>query len=206
MPAKQGDSLRQYRKKRDSRRSGEPSGQRAGRRRGKRPRFVVQQHDATGMHYDFRLEHDGVLKSWAVPKGPSADPGDKRLAMPTEDHPLSYAGFEGVIPEGEYGAGPVIVWDSGTYQNETENSSGEGIDAGEAIRHGHLKFRLNGEKLRGSYSLTRMKGGGRERWLLVKVSDEFAAGHAKAPEAGPESVKSGKTIKQMAGDGARRSI
>jgi DNA ligase D-like protein (predicted 3'-phosphoesterase) len=193
------DSLSRYREKRNVRRSGEPSARR-GRGSRKRPRFVVQQHDATGMHYDFRLESGGVLKSWAVPKGPSDDPDDKRLAMPTEDHPLGYAGFEGVIPDGEYGAGPVIVWDSGTYQNETTDSSGEPVDVGEAIEHGHLRFRLDGQKLRGSWSLTRMGGGGRERWLLVKVADQYAAGRSRARKGGygAGSVESGKTIEEMA--------
>jgi DNA ligase D-like protein (predicted 3'-phosphoesterase) len=165
---------------------------------------VVQQHDATGMHFDFRLESSGVLKSWAVPRGPSLDPGDKRLAMPTEDHPLGYAGFEGVIPEGEYGAGPVIVWDRGTYDNETEGSPGQPIDLDEAIERGHVRVRLHGRKLRGGYALTRMGGRGRQRCLLVKTADEFAAGHGRSAEPRPESVKSGKTIEQMAA-GRRRS-
>jgi DNA ligase D-like protein (predicted 3'-phosphoesterase) len=171
-----------------------------------KPRFVVQQHDATRMHYDFRLESSGVLKSWSVPKGPSIDPGEKRLALPTEDHPLEYADFEGVIPEGEYGAGPVIVWDSGTYDNETRDRDGNLIDLDEAIRRGHVRVRLHGKKLHGDYALTRIGGdGGRERWLLVKAADEYAAGHEQAAEPGPESVKSGKTIEQLAAAGQGRS-
>jgi bifunctional non-homologous end joining protein LigD len=197
------DKLTEYRKKRDTGRSGEPSGKGSRRSRGKRPRFVVQQHDATSNHYDFRLESGGVLKSWAVPKGPSADPGDKRLAMPTEDHPLSYAGFEGLIPAGEYGAGPVIVWDTGTYTNETEDPAGHPVDVGPAIEHGHVKFCLNGQKLRGRYTLTRMGGGGRERWLLVKMADEHAARKGHPAEDAPESVKSGRTIGEVAGDAKR---
>lgn len=197
------DSLSRYQERRNLRRSGEPPARRGGRGRRQRPKFVVQQHDATGMHYDFRLESGGVLKSWAVPKGPSADPGDKRLAMPTEDHPLGYAGFEGVIPEGEYGAGPVIVWDQGTYQNETTASSGEPVGVDEAIERGHVRFRLDGRKLRGTWSLTRMGGGGKERWLLVKVADQYAAGHSRARKGSfaAESVKSGKTIGEMAAGG-----
>jgi DNA ligase D-like protein (predicted 3'-phosphoesterase) len=193
------DSLSRYRDKRNVRRSGEPSARR-GRGSRKRPGFVVQQHDATGMHYDFRLESGGVLKSWAVPKGPSDDPDDKRLAMPTEDHPLGYAGFEGVIPEGEYGAGPVIVWDQGTYENQTKASSGEPVGLDEAIEHGHVRFKLDGKKLRGAWSLTRMGGGRKERWLLVKVADQYAAGRSKARKGsfGAKSVKSGKTIEEMA--------
>jgi DNA ligase D-like protein (predicted 3'-phosphoesterase) len=202
--SQQQDALGRYRERRDPQRSGEPAGQRPARGRRGKPRFVVQQHDARRMHYDFRLECSGVLKSWAVPRGPSPDPGDKRLAVQTEDHPLDYAGFEGVIPEGEYGAGPVIVWDGGTYDNETHDSAGAPVGIDEAIERGHVRVRLHGRKLRGSYSLTRISGGSRPRWLLVKVADEYAAGHQKAAEPGPESVKSGKTIEQLAAGRGRR--
>lgn len=210
MPAKQShaqnggtDSLSRYRAKRHPGRSGEPDGQQASRPgHDHQPQFVVQQHDATAMHYDFRLEHDGVLKSWAVPKGPSADPQVKRLAMPTEDHPLDYASFEGVIPAGEYGGGPVIVWDTGTWSNETEHN-GDPVDVGEALRRGHLRFRLDGQKLHGAWALTRTGGAqgsghdDRERWLLVKVNDQFADGRSRAHRLGPESVKSGRTITEL---------
>jgi len=196
--------LSRYRAKRHPGRSGEPGGQRVTRREDGHPlQFVVQQHDATAMHYDFRLEHDGVLKSWAVPRGPSADPQVKRLAMPTEDHPLDYASFEGVIPAGEYGGGPVIVWDTGTWCNETEHN-GDPVDAGEALRRGHLRFRLDGRKLHGAWALTRTggargsgSGGDRERWLLVKVNDQFADGRSRAHRLGPESVRSGRTIAEL---------
>src|SRR5918996_6665319 len=134
MPRKE-DSLAEYRRKRDPGKSPEPAGRARRRRRGG-TRFVIQQHDATAMHWDFRLEAAGVLKSWAVPKGPSTDPREKRLAMPTEDHPLHYATFEGVIPEGEYGGGPVIVWDHGTYEPEVDPSKG--------LKQGKLKFTLHG--------------------------------------------------------------
>src|SRR3954454_19973431 len=123
------------------------------------PIFVIQKHDATSLHYDFRLEVDGVLKSWAVPKGPSPDPRDKRLAMQVEDHPLSYGNFEGVIPEGEYGAGPVIVWDTGPYRNLSEKPTGQ------ALEEGHASFWLDGKKVKGGYSLRHI---GDTRWLLVK--------------------------------------
>ena len=193
---KRSDSLSQYRAKRDFGRTPEPPAS-AGRRR-KEPRFVIQQHDATAMHYDFRLEVDGVLKSWAVPKGPSTDPRDKRLAMPTEDHPMGYASFEGVIPKGEYGGGPVIVWDQGTYRNLTERDDHE-VPMGEALRRGHAKFWLEGTKLRGGYALTRTPVGGsaREKWLLVKLRDEQADARRNPVSTQPESVISGRTIDEM---------
>ncbi|HEX9375773.1 MAG TPA: DNA polymerase ligase N-terminal domain-containing protein [Actinomycetota bacterium] len=194
MPRK--DALESYREKRDFRRTPEPSARR-GRRTGE-PRFVIQQHDATALHYDVRLEADGVLKSWAVPKGPSTDPRDKRLAMPTEDHPLAYAGFEGVIPEGEYGAGPVIVWDTGTYRNLTERDGRE-VPVGEAVDRGHVKVWLKGKKLTGGYAFTRTPVGrdGREKWLLVKLKDEAADARRNPVSTQPESVLSGRTIEDL---------
>jgi DNA ligase D-like protein (predicted 3'-phosphoesterase) len=186
------DRLRRFREKRDFSKTPEPHGRgRQGRGRGE-PRFVIQKHAASSLHYDFRLEADGVLKSWAVPKGPSLDPREKRLAMPTEDHPLAYGDFEGVIPEGQYGAGEVIVWDTGTYRVIGDEP------AGEALADGHLSFWLEGEKLRGGYALTRMGGGGRERWLLVKKDDEGADRRRNPVSTQPESVRSGKTIEQLA--------
>src|SRR6266550_1865439 len=140
------ESLKTYRKKRDFKRTPEPSGEPA-RRRSKLPMFVIQKHDATRLHYDFRIEAEDVLKSWAVPKGPSTNPLDKRLAMPTEDHPMSYARFEGVIPEGNYGAGPVIVWDIGTYRNLSD------VPVEEALRKGHVKIWIDGKKVKGGYAL-----------------------------------------------------
>ncbi|MGH7563623.1 MAG: DNA polymerase ligase N-terminal domain-containing protein, partial [Gemmatimonadota bacterium] len=148
------DTLDEYRRKRDFRKAKEPRGGKKGKA-GRR--FVIQKHAASSLHYDFRLEADGVLKSWAVPKGPSTDPRDKRLAMPTEDHPLDYHDFEGVIPEGEYGAGAVIVWDRGTYRNLTDD--GDEVPVARAIDDGHLKIWLDGEKLRGGYALTRIGKG-----------------------------------------------
>jgi DNA ligase D-like protein (predicted 3'-phosphoesterase) len=182
--------LGSYRAKRDFRRSPEPKGRR--RRSTKRPRFVIQKHDATSLHYDFRLEAGGLLKSWAVPKGPSTDPREKRLAMPTEDHPLDYADFEGVIPEGEYGAGAVIVWDAGTYRNLGD----EPVE--QALERGHASVWLEGAKLRGGYALTRMGRGKRERWLLVKMDDEGADRRRNPVSTQPESVVSGRTIEDVA--------
>ena len=154
--------------------------------------FVVQKHDASRLHYDFRLEISGVLVSWAVPKGPSMNPAEKRLAIRTEDHPLEYADFEGVIPEGEYGAGSVIVWDSGSYRNLGE----EPLE--QALAGGHAAVWLEGEKLRGGYALTRIGNGKRERWLLVKMDDEGADRRRNPVSTQPESVLSGKTVEQIA--------
>jgi DNA ligase D-like protein (predicted 3'-phosphoesterase) len=192
------DALKRYRDKRDFARTPEPRSGRA--RRARRPIFVVQKHDATSLHYDVRLEAGGVLKSWAVPKGPSTDPRDKRLAMPTEDHPMSYARFEGVIPEGEYGAGPVIVWDTGTYRNLTEESGRE-VPVEEALRDGHLKVWLEGRKLTGGWSLRRVggrMGQGREKWLLVKLRDETADARRRPTSSQPESVLTGRTVEEVA--------
>ena len=191
------DHLEDYRRKRDFRRTGEPRGSRR-RRAGDAPRFVVQKHDARSLHYDFRLEADGVLKSWAVPKGPSVDPAEKVFATPTEDHPLEYADFEGVIPEGQYGAGPVLVWDCGTYRNLTEDH-GEQVPVAEAISRGHLAVRLEGQKLTGGYALTRMRRrGGSPGWLLVKMRDEAASARRDPRQAQPESVRTGRTMEQVA--------
>lgn len=189
------DKLKAYREKRDFRRTPEPSG--GPRRRGKRPRFVIQKHDASTLHYDFRLEVEGVLKSWAVPKGPSTNPKDKRLAMPTEDHPLGYGDFEGIIPEGQYGAGTVLVWDSGTYRNITEKD-GQEVAVEHAIEDGHLAVWLEGRKLEGGYALTQIGGGKSRRWLLVKMDDEEADARRNPVSTEPESVLSGRTIDQVA--------
>jgi DNA ligase D-like protein (predicted 3'-phosphoesterase) len=190
-------SLGAYRDKRDPTRTPEPAGRR--RRRGSqgRPRFVVQKHDATSLHYDFRLEAAGVLKSWAIPKGPSTNPKDKRLAMPTEDHPLEYADFEGVIPEGEYGAGPVIVWDAGTYRNRTEKD-GKPVPVEQAVEDGHVAVWLEGRKLTGGFALTRIGRGRRERWLLVKMDDEGADARRRPLKTEPRSVVSGRGIEEVA--------
>jgi DNA ligase D-like protein (predicted 3'-phosphoesterase) len=166
----QRGSLDSYRSKRDFRRTEEPPGGR--RKPSKQPRFVIQKHDASRLHYDFRLEIDGVLVSWAVPKGPSTAPKDKRLAMRTENHPLEYADFEGVIPEGEYGAGTVQIWDAGTYRNLKEKD-GKEVAMAKGLTEGHIAFWLEGKKLKGGYALTRM--GKSQRWLLVKMKDEEKA-------------------------------
>lgn len=191
------DNLTEYRRKRDLRKSPEPSGK---RKASKKTRFVIQKHDASSLHYDFRLEADGVLKSWAVPKGPSTDPREKRLAMPTEDHPLDYVDFEGVIPEGHYGAGSVIVWDTGEYRN-LSTSKGEEVPLADAIEGGHATVWLEGKKLKGGYALTRVAKGKSERWILVKMKDESADARRNPIKTQPESALSGRTVEEVAEEG-----
>ncbi|HEX5794502.1 MAG TPA: DNA polymerase ligase N-terminal domain-containing protein [Geminicoccaceae bacterium] len=184
-------SLEEYRRRRDPRRTPEPAGRRGPA--GKRPRFVVQEHKARSHHFDFRLEVDGVLKSWAVPKGPSTDPRDKRLAVPVEDHPLDYADFEGVIPKGQYGAGAVVVWDRGSYDNLTEED-GAPKPVAKALADGHLLVRLHGQKLKGGYALQRVATGEAERWLLIKTRDEAADARRRPTATQPRSVLTGRTV------------
>ncbi len=186
------ERLSEYRDKR-KRGSGEPAGEAAGGGRRGEPRFVIQKHDASSLHYDFRLEVDGVLRSWAVPKGPSTDPREKRLAIQVEDHPLDYADFEGMISEGNYGAGSVIVWDAGTYRNLDEEQS-----MAAAIEDGHVKVRLAGEKLNGGWTLQRTSGGAKPRWLLIKRDDEDADARRNPESTEPESVASGRTVEEVA--------
>lgn len=185
--------LREYRSKRDFRRTSEPKGKR--RARPHTSRWVIQCHDASSLHYDLRLEADGVLRSWAVPKGPSTDPSEKRLATRTEDHPVEYVDFEGVIPEGAYGGGAVIVWDIGTYRNLTTDDDGEEIPVAEAIEGGHVSVWLDGEKLRGGYSLIRFRGD--KDWLLVKRDDEEADARRNPTSTQRRSVVSGRTVEQV---------
>lgn len=162
------------------------------------PVFVIQKHAASRLHYDVRLEIDGVLASWAVPKGPSLDPHDKRLAVHVEDHPLEYGAFEGIIPEGEYGGGTVMIWDRGTYTPETDMADGLG--------RGDLKFTLHGDKLAGSWALVRMRprpGEKAENWLLIKHRDDHArpAGEYDIAAALPDSASTGRTMEQIADGG-----
>lgn len=202
--AENSDALQRYRSKRHADRTPEPMGGEPAP--GGKPRFVVQKHSARSLHYDFRLESGDVLYSWAVPKGPSTDPRDKRLAMRTEDHPLDYIDFEGVIPRGEYGGGEVIVWDTGTYRNETgtgrragRGSAGKDPTVADAVEHGHVTVWLEGEKLRGGYSLTRTgRDGDKERWILVKKSDAEADARRNPVSSQPASVRTGRTIEDVA--------
>jgi DNA ligase D-like protein (predicted 3'-phosphoesterase) len=188
------DTLKKYKQKRDSEKTPEPFT--SEKVSPDKPKFVVQKHDASRLHYDFRLEVDGVLKSWAIPKGPSTDPGQKRLAIPTEDHPLDYVDFEGVIPPGNYGAGTVIVWDTGTYRNLKEKN-GQKITMDASIEEGHVEFWLEGEKLKGGYALIHTGSAGRKFWLFLKMNDLEADRNGDILADRPESVLSGRTIEDL---------
>jgi bifunctional non-homologous end joining protein LigD len=189
-------SLAKYREKRNFKSTAEPAGDLKSKKAGKgKLIYVIQKHRATQLHYDFRLEFAGVLLSWAVPKGPSPDPSVKRLAMQVEDHPIEYAKFEGVIPEGEYGGGTVMIWDNGTWTPESED-----IEA--ALKKGDLKFTLNGEKLHGSWVLVRTRGFGSKSdksWLLIKHRDQFAS-TADITLQKPRSVVSNRLLAEIAGE------
>ncbi|APL94420.1 DNA ligase D [Sphingobium indicum] len=185
------DPLTAYNRKRDFSRTREPAGRR-GRRQGNG--FIVQKHDATRLHYDFRLEMDGVLKSWAVTRGPSIDPADKRLAVRTEDHPLSYATFEGTIPKGEYGGGTVMLWDEGTWEPVPGKSASD-------LEKGHLHFILHGQRMRGEWLLIRLKPRGREKrenWLLRKIEDAHAGSADDLIARNLTSIRSGRTMAEIA--------
>ena len=193
MARKPSNPLAVYNRKRDFAKTAEPAGKIAARR-GKALRFIVQKHDASRLHYDFRLELDGVLKSWAVPRGPSLDPADNRLAVRTEDHPLSYATFEGPIPKGEYGGGTVMLWDRGTWEPLP------GKDPAKTIREGHLHFTLHGERMKGEWVMFRLKPRGKEKtenWILKKVNDEFAGSPTGLIDTYLRSVKTDRTLDEI---------
>ena len=185
-------ALEEYKRKRDFKQTPEPPPKLG---KGKQRRFVVQKHRATRLHYDFRLEMEGVLKSWAVPKGPSLDPADKRLAMQVEDHPVSYFDFEGIIPAGNYGAGTVMVWDMGTWEPLG--------DAAETLMKGDLKFRLDGQKLKGEFALVHIKSRRPDskgtEWLLIKHRDAYVQPGYDIDQY-DYSVLTGRSMKEIAGD------
>lgn len=189
------DKLDAYHKNRDFRRTPEPIGGK--RMASDQPIFVIQKHDASNLHYDFRLEVKGMLKSWAVPKGPSTDPEEKRLAVQTEDHPLEYADFEGTIPEGEYGGGTVIVWDRGTYQNLRADKADDQASMDQSLKQGKIEIWLQGEKLQGGYALIRTGKADNERWLLIKMKDEKADARRKPTSTQQKSIISGRTIEEI---------
>ncbi len=188
-------SLDKYNSKRNFKKTKEPKGTKKSSKGALR--FVVQKHAASRLHYDLRLEINGVLVSWAVPKGPSANPADKRLAIQTEDHPMDYIDFEGIIPEGEYGGGTVIVWDQGTYRPEgNEDLNKENSLMKKQLQEGAIKIILKGEKLNGAYHMVLMKGDEEARqWLLMKSKDEFADPDYEFDE---KSILSGQTLDQFA--------
>jgi len=189
--------LAEYKRKRDFAKTAEPEGIAPRRRSARALKFVVQKHAASHLHFDFRLELDGVMKSWAVPKGPSYDPGVRRLAMEVEDHPIEYNTFEGTIPKGEYGGGTVMLWDRGTYEPE----GGGGPDAlREGYERGDLKIVLHGKRLRGGWVLVRMRRdeGGRAQWLLIKHRDELADPDYDVVADVTTSVASGRTMDEIA--------
>jgi DNA ligase D-like protein (predicted 3'-phosphoesterase) len=192
-------TLGPYRSKRDFRKSPEPRGRESpGWREDGNPIFVIQHHAASSEHFDFRLEIDGALASWAVPRGPSTDPSEKRLAVRVEDHPLDYADFEGVIPEGQYGAGTVLVWDAGPYRNLRSDEDGDDLSMKESLEQGQIEVWLEGRKLRGGYALIHSRMGGNEKnWLLIKMDDQGADARRKPTRTEPESVISGRILDQI---------
>jgi bifunctional non-homologous end joining protein LigD len=185
-------ALEEYKRKRDFEKTPEPAPGPVKARK-KALSYLIQKHDATRLHYDFRLELDGVLLSWAVTKGPSVNPADKRLAVRTEDHPISYGTFEGTIPKGQYGGGTVMLWDKGAWEPQDDPRAG--------LKKGHLSFILHGERLKGGWDLIRMRGEGkRENWLLVKEKDEYASRASEDfLDELSSSVKSGRSMEQIAG-------
>ena len=217
MPSKKPsarEQLTEYRKKRDFKKTAEPSGDRpaADERANERTdetagklKFVIQKHAASHLHYDLRLELDGVMKSWAVPKGPAPDPSLKRLAMQVEDHPIEYNSFEGTIPEGEYGGGTVMLWDNGWYEPE----KGGGEDAvREGLRKGDLKIVFHGRRIKGSYVLVRTRGFGsgasKPSWLLIKHKDEHAEKGDALVERHTTSVTTKRSMEQIGGATKKR--
>lgn len=187
--------LNEYKNKRDFTKTTEPSGSK--KKKGKIPRFVIQKHDASNLHYDFRLEMDGVLKSWAIPKGPSTDPSEKRMAILTEDHPLDYIDFEGTIPEDQYGGGTVIVWDGGTYRNLRREKEGNGLSMTGSFDDGKIEVWLEGKKLKGGYVLIRTGKKNSDKWLLKKMKDDEADARRNPIKTESKSILSDISIEKM---------
>lgn len=189
--------LKRYSAKRNFSKTPEPAGKNTKRPEKKNLIFVVQKHHARNLHYDLRLEYNGALKSWAVPKGPSLNPADKRLAVEVEDHPIDYAGFEGEIPKGEYGAGQVIVWDKGRWIPAANPAA--------AFKKGHLDFELKGKKMNGRWTLVRMgKAGPKNNWLLIKQKDEYSRTDYDLTVEEPEGVLKKKACPNLSGIHHRR--
>lgn len=197
MPKK--EALKEYRAKRNLKRTPEPSGKKRIKKKFPGPLFVIQKHDASHLHYDFRLEIGGVMPSWAIPKGPSTNPAIKRLAIQTEDHPLDYAYFEGIIPEGNYGAGTVMVWDIGWYENIRSKSMKE------CMKEGKIEVFLHGQKLQGVYVLIRRSmssdDSSKKQWLFFKMHDEYADARRNPVKTQAKSALTKRTLKQIETDG-----
>jgi bifunctional non-homologous end joining protein LigD len=189
-----GTPLAEYNAKRDFTRTAEPAGK-VPKERGKSLHFVIQKHAASHLHYDFRLELDGVMKSWAVPKGPSLDPTVRRLAMEVEDHPISYNTFEGTIPQGEYGGGTVMLWDRGTYEAD-DGGGAESLRRG--YEKGELRFVMHGKRLKGGFVLARLRRPGRPQWLLIKRRDDYADPERDITAEETTSVVSKRSMEQIA--------
>lgn len=189
--------MKTYSEKRDFSKTKEPK---AGSYKNKeeRPIFVIQKHEATNLHYDFRLEIDNSLKSWSVPKGPSTNPSVKRMAIPTEDHPLAYADFEGTIPEDQYGGGTVMIWDRGTIESIKKDEEGNPVSLEESYKMGNVEVVLKGKKLKGGYTIIRMKGGKmRGNWLLMKQDDTYADARKNPVETETKSVVTGRSMEEI---------
>ena len=193
------DKLIKYYEKRDFSKTPEPDSNQVTFDWAKsRPIFVIQKHEASTLHYDFRIEVEGVLKSWVVPKGPSTDPSEKRLAIPTEDHPLAYADFEGVIPEDAYGGGTVMVWERGSYRNLKKVEDGKDAKSvAQQIEDGHVTIWLEGQKLQGGFAVIRTGKGEGARWLLIKMDDEGADARRNPTSTENKSVKTGRTMDEI---------
>ncbi|WP_127844731.1 DNA polymerase ligase N-terminal domain-containing protein [Psychroflexus aestuariivivens] len=186
-----------YEEKRDFNKTDEPKGD-SKKSSGDQPIFVIQKHDANQLHYDFRIEIDDSLKSWSVPKGPSTDPSDKQMAIPTGDHPLDYADFEGVIPEDEYGGGTVMIWDKGTFENIKKDDNGNLISLKKSYENGTVEVNLKGEKIKGGYALVEMESGDMEgNWLLIKMDDDKADARRNPTSTENKSVESGRTLNEI---------
>jgi DNA ligase D-like protein (predicted 3'-phosphoesterase) len=192
------NSLTTYQEKRNFSKTPEPKGvAKKSKKNSDLPMFVIQKHEASRLHYDLRLEIGDVLVSWAIPKGPSTNPEDKRLAIQTEDHPMDYGDFEGVIPEGNYGAGPVMVWDTGTYQNIKE-VDGKLVPMERCLKDGRIEIFLYGQKLQGGYALIRMKSDAKKnQWLFIKMKDEHADKRRNPVSTQNKSALTGRTMKQI---------
>lgn len=197
--------MKNYNEKRDFSKTREPKDT-PSRKKNEKPIFVIQKHDATNLHYDFRLEIDNTLKSWSVPKGPSTDPSVKRMAIPTEDHPMAYADFEGTIPKDQYGGGTVMIWDKGTIESNKHDEDGNLISLEDSFKAGSIEVTLHGKKLHGGFNLIKMKSGNMKgNWLLMKQDDEHADARRKPVSTQSKSVVSGRSLKEIEKEDQKQS-